>query len=225
MNDSAVEVDAVLKKMAAEAVKQSENLRTAVRDITLQALETRELSLTRIKEVVRSVTEGVNLGAAKAKIDVEKPLRDALSGMDDALLKSVEASQITLQLLTDHGVDLKDSLVMVALDELERLEDEFLATVKQAADAANKQVRAQWAPILEKMKPGATGTGAEVEAAIKAVTSRTQDAMRRQRRSALKATTIMTQGFGTLASGVLVGLAEGTRRAGSAAKKGKSSRK
>jgi hypothetical protein len=85
-------------------------------------------------------------------------------------------------------------------------------------------VKAQWAGVLDKMKPGGTTTGAEVESAMKAITAKTQDAVRRQRRSAIKATTIMTQSFGTLASGVLVGLAEGTRRAGKGAKKGKSSR-
>jgi hypothetical protein len=47
--------------------------------------------------------------------------------MDDALLKAVEASRITLELFTDHGVGVKDSLVMVALDELERLEDDSCA--------------------------------------------------------------------------------------------------
>ena len=218
-----IEVDEVLKKMAAESVKQGENLRVTFRDLTLKALATRELSLEKIRQVVASITEGVNVGAAKAKIDAAKPLADAMRGMDDALLKAVEASRITLELLTDHGVGVKDSLVMVALDELERLEDEFLRSVKESADHASGGIRAKWTPVLEKMKPGATETGARVTSALEEFSAHAKDAIRRQRRATLKATTMMTQSFGTLASGVLVGLAEGMKRQ-SAPKKGKSAR-
>ena len=214
-----IEVDEVLKKMAAESVKQGENLRATVRDLTLKALQTRELTLDQVRQVVTSITEGVNVGAAKAKIDAAKPLNDALRGMDDALLKAVEASRITLELFTDHGVGVKDSLVMVALDELERLEDEFLRSVKQSADHATSSVRAKWTPVLDKMKPGATETGVRVQSAIEEFSAHAKAAMRQQRRATLKATAMMTQSFGALASGVLVGLAEGIKRSPAAKKK------
>jgi ElaB/YqjD/DUF883 family membrane-anchored ribosome-binding protein len=224
MKQPIVEVDEVLKKMASESVKQGENLRVTVRDLTLKALQTRELSLSQIRQVVTSITEGINLGAAKSKLDVGKPLAEALAGMDDALLKAVEASRITLELFTDHGMTINDSLVMVALDELERLEDEFLRSVKQSAEHASKEVRAKWTPVLEKMKPGATETGSRVTSAIEEVSAHAKNAVRQQRRATLKATAILTQSFGTLASGVLVGLAEGIKRTPAAAKKGKSAR-
>ena len=224
MKQPIVEVDEVLKKMAAESVKQSENLRVTVRDLTLKALQTRELSLSQIRQVVTSITEGINVGAAKSKLEVGKPLAQALAGMDDALLKAVEASRITLELFTDHGVGIKDSLMMVALDELERLEDEFLSTVKQSAEHASKDVRAKWTPVLEKMKPGATETGSRVATAIEEVSAHAKTAVRQQRRATLKATAIMTQSFGTLASGVLVGLAEGMKRTPAGATKRKSAR-
>jgi ElaB/YqjD/DUF883 family membrane-anchored ribosome-binding protein len=224
MKQPIVEVDEVLKKMASESVKQGENLRATVRDLTLKALQTRELSLSQIRQVVTSITEGINLGAAKSKLDVGKPLAEALAGMDDALLKAVEASRITLELFTDHGVTINDSLVMVALDELERLEDEFLRSVKQSAEHASKEVRAKWTPVLEKMKPGATETGSRVASAIEEVSAHAKNAMRQQRRATFKATAIMTQSFGTLASGVLVGLAEGIKRTPAAATKRKAAR-
>jgi|KBSSwiStaDraftv2_1062776.scaffolds.fasta_scaffold61063_2 ElaB/YqjD/DUF883 family membrane-anchored ribosome-binding protein len=223
-----VQVDDVLKKMAEESVKQGENLRVNIRDLTLKALHARELTLEQVRQVVTSITEGINVGAAKAKVDAGNPLADALRGMDDALLKAVEASRITLELFTDHGVGVKDSLMMVALDELERLEDEFLRSVKESADNASREVRAKWTPVLEKMKPGATETGSRVASAIEEFSAHAKEAVRQQRRATLKATTMMTQSFGTLASGVLVGLAEGMKRAPAASKtsarKGKSTR-
>ena len=58
--------------MAREAVKQSENLRTAVRELTLGALRGRELTAREIKRVVKAVTEDVNLGAATSKLDADR---------------------------------------------------------------------------------------------------------------------------------------------------------
>ena len=191
-----VEVDEVLKQMAAESVKQGENLRVTVRDLTLKALQTRELSLEQIRQVVTSITEGINVGAAKSKLAAGKPLADALKGMDDALLKAVEASRIALELLTDQGVGVKDSLIMVALDELERLEDEFLRSVKQSAERASKDVQAKWTPVLANMKSGATETGSRVTSALEEISAHAKETMRQQRRATLKATAMMTQSFG-----------------------------
>ena len=55
-----VDADAVLKKAASDIIAQGENLRAKVRDLTLRALQARELSLAGIKQVLRSVSDGVN---------------------------------------------------------------------------------------------------------------------------------------------------------------------
>jgi hypothetical protein len=205
----AIVVDEALKKMASEAVKQGGNLRAAVRDLTIKALRTRELSLGQIREVLHSVTEGINSGAVKAKIDVEKPFADALAGMDDALLKAVHASQIALQQLTEHDVDFEDSKIKKALNDLERLENEFLKTVKQTNETTSKQVQAQWAGVLQHTPAGATATGARVQALMEQFSAPVRTAVRQQREAGMKAAHMLTQNFGTLASGVLIGLSEG----------------
>jgi len=219
-----IAVDEVLKKMASEAVKQGGNLRTTVRDLTIKALQTRELSLGQIREVLRSVTEGVNSGAAKAKIDVEKPFADALAGMDDALLKAVQASQIALQQLTEHDVDFENTKIKKALNDLEKLEDEFLKTVKQANESASKQVQAQWASVLQHTPSGATETGARVQALMARFGEPARTVIRQQREAGMKAAHMLTQNFGTLASGVLIGLSEGLHGQKAAPKRSKSAK-
>jgi hypothetical protein len=209
MTRQAIVVDEVLKKMASEAVKQGGNLRATVRDLTIKALQTRELSLGQIRRVLHSVTEGINSGAAKAKIDVEKPFADAFAGMDDALLKAVQASQIALQQLTEHDVDFEDSKIKKALNDLEKLEDEFLKSVKRATETASEQVQAQWAGVLQHTPSGATETGERVQALMQRFNDPARTAMRQQREAGMKATHMLTQNFGTLASGVLIGLSEG----------------
>lgn len=204
----------ILKKMATESVKQGENLRDAIRSITLQALQSRELTLTQIKQVIRSVTEGVNLGAAGAKIDPEKALSQAFDGMDDALLKAARANHLALQQLTGAGREFEDSQLNKALGDLEHLEDEFLKTIKQASDSASDRIKQQWAEVLKQAKPGQTDTGQEVAAMMEEYGKRSQTAFRESRAASLKTAHALTQNFATLASGVLIGLSEALQQKG-----------
>ena len=102
--------DEMLKSMAAQAVKQQNKYAPTIRDITLKALQARELSLEQINSVVRNVTAGVNIGVGD-KTDAQQTLSDAFAGMDDALLKVVEANQLALQKLTDGGASFEESSV------------------------------------------------------------------------------------------------------------------
>lgn len=208
------DTDEVLKNVASECVKQGENLRSGVRDLTLKALQTRELSLAQIKQVLASVTEGVNQGVAGAGSNAAKALADALAGMDDAVLKAVQASQIALQQLGRAGEGFDQSQMKTALDELERMEDEFLATVRKASEGASPQLREQWTGVLQKMNAGGTGTGAQVASMMQQYGGQMQEVMRAQRRANLKTAHLLGQNFATLASGVLTGLTEALQQKG-----------
>jgi hypothetical protein len=128
-------------------VKRQAQVRSAVRDVTLKALQARELGLAQINAVVRSVTAGVNAGLGD-KGDMEKVLADAVAGMDDALLKVVEANQVALSKLTEGGASFEDSSVKKALSELEKFEDGFRNGIKEGAEEAGERLRQQWASIL-----------------------------------------------------------------------------
>lgn len=201
-----MDADELLKATARESVKQGENLRAAVRAITLGALRSRDLTLEEIRRVVRAVTEGVNLGAA-ANANPEHVMRDALAGMDEALLKTVQANRLALERLSAQGQG--GSQLGRALDDLERLEDEFLATVKDATRKAGKQAREQWAAVLKQSQASGTQTAGEVEATLEAFGGQLHAAVKQQRRTALKAAETMAQSFTALASGILIGLTEG----------------
>jgi ElaB/YqjD/DUF883 family membrane-anchored ribosome-binding protein len=211
---SPIDVDEVLKKMASESVKQGENIRDTIRDLTLKALQARELSLDQIRSVLASITQGVNLGAVKSKIDTDKLLTDAFAGMDDALLKAAQASHIAMQQLTNAGEDFEQSYLKKALGDLEHFEDELLKTVKQASDDATEKVRAQWANVLGQMKIGGTETGEQVATTMEQFGKNVQAAVRQQREAGLKAAHLLSQNFATLASGVLIGLSEGMQQRG-----------
>jgi hypothetical protein len=57
---------------------------------------------------------------------MEKALSDALAGMDEALLKVVEANKVALQKLTEGGTSFEDSSMKKGLDGLKAFEEKFL---------------------------------------------------------------------------------------------------
>jgi ElaB/YqjD/DUF883 family membrane-anchored ribosome-binding protein len=205
--------DQLLKQLAAESVQQGANLRKSVRDLTLQGLQLRELTLDQIRRVVRNITEGINLGITEKKPDAAKALEDALAGMDDGLLKTVQATRIALEHL-GVGKSFEDSPWKQALDELEQLEDAFLTTLQQTADTASEEIRQQWATVLNQAKLSGTETGGQVATTVKALRDfgdRMRDTTREWRTAGFKAAYLLTENFATLASGVLMGLSEGLR--------------
>jgi len=199
--------DEVLKAMVVEAVKRQAQIRSSVRDITLKALQVRELGLGQINNVVRKVTEGVNAGLGD-KGDVQKVLADAVAGMDDALLKVVEANQVALTKLTEGGASFEESSVKKALDELEKLEDRFRDGITQGTQEAGARLTQQWASVLDKIPHGGTDTGARVVQTIAGHAQQVQDAMSQSREAGLKVAHTLTQNYATLVSGVLMGLSE-----------------
>lgn len=207
MNTAAFNSDEMLKTMAAEAVKRQAQIRSAVRDITLKALQARELGLTQINAVVRSVTAGVNAGLGD-KGDIEKVLADAVAGMDDALLKVVEANQVALTKLTEGGASFEDSSVKKALSELEKFEDGFRNGIREGAEEAGERLRQQWASILEKMPHGGTHTGERAMQMLAAYAQQSRDALTSSREAGLKVAHTLAQNYATLVSGVLMGLSE-----------------
>lgn len=206
-----VNPDELLRQMASETVRKGEDIRATVRDLTLKALHGRQLTLSQIREVLRAVTEGVNIGALKSPVDPSKTLTDAMAGMDDALLNAVEANRVALQRLTGDGQSFEESQMKKALDELERYEDTFLRTVRQASGGAGEQLKAQWATVLKTTRMEGTDTGARVAATMDEFSNKMQRAMRESRTTGFKFAHALTRNYTTLLSGVLIGLSEGLR--------------
>jgi O6-methylguanine-DNA--protein-cysteine methyltransferase len=219
MKPPTITADEFLKSMATEAVKQHKQVRSAIRDLTLEALQMRELSLKQINGVVRNVTTGVNLGVGDSKIGTEKALSEALAGMDDALLKVVEANKIALQKLTEGGASFEDSSLKKGLKELESFEEKFLDGIKQATQKASDQVQEQWKAILDKIPRGGTETGSEVADTLKNQAHEAKVVVRSSREAGLKMVHALAQNYATLVSGVLMGLSDALEREGTNTKK------
>jgi glutamyl-tRNA reductase len=107
---------------------------------------------------------------------------------------------------------MRESHLKKALDELERLEDEFVASVKEASKKGSKQLKDQWASVLQQKQAVGLETAAQIEATMEQFGDQMREAVKQQRRTAFKAAEVMAENFTTLANGILIGLTEGLQQ-------------
>lgn len=210
----AIDPNELLQTMAAKAVEHGDTLRQSVRDLTLKALSSREATLEQVNKVLEAVTAGVSRGAATAKVDSAKILKDALAGMDEAVMKVVEANQIALKKLTDQGSDFEQSQLKKRLDEVKSLESQFVSSVQKAAEGASAPLQAAWAPVLAQFRTSGSQTGAEAQRFAETFAANMKQQMEASRETAFKAAHTLTQNYATVVSGILMGLSEAYQEKG-----------
>ncbi len=215
------DAEALVSMFESATARQGEQLRKAASDATLASLQGRELTLKNIRAALKSVSEAASAGAAKnlgAGIDVESLLDQAVSGMDDALLKAVEANRTALATLAAQGADLRDKHLAKALDDLEKMEDTLFATLKKTAAGAGAPLAGAWGQVLEKMQAGGTATGAQAATTVEQMAEQVQTAVRSSRAASMRAAQAMAESYTALVSGVLLGMSEALQ-SGAAPKK------
>lgn len=224
MLKSGIDQDRIIEMFATASASGADQLRNGVQQATLAALQGRELSLKNIRSVLKTVAQAASAGAAQNKlpgVDVEALLDQAVSGMDAALLKAVDANRVALQQLVSQGADLREKHLKKALSDLEAMEDSFIGALKKAAEAAGTQASAQWAPVLEKLQAGGTLSGAKAATTAEQFVNQMQTAMRDSRAASLKAAQTLAESYAALVSGVLIGMSDALTQGGAAKPKAK----
>lgn len=223
MLKSGIDQDRIIEMFATASASGADQLRNGVQQATLAALQGRELSLKNIRSVLKTVAQAASAGAAQNKlpgVDVEALLDQAVSGMDAALLKAVDANRVALQQLVSQGADLREKHLKKALSDLEAMEDSFIGALKKASEAAGSQASAQWAPILEKMQAGGTLSGAKAATTAEQFVQQMHTAMRDSRAAGLKAAQTLAESYAALVSGVLIGMSDALTQGGAGKAKG-----
>lgn len=213
--------NALIEMFENATAKGSAQLRKAVSDATLQALQGRELTLKNIRSALKSVSEAAGAGAAKnvAGLDVESLLDKAVSGMDDALLKAVDANRAALQQFVSQGADLREKHLKKAIDDLEKMEDTMFSAMKKAAEGTSAPLAGAWEQVLEKLQAGGTLSGAKATLTAEQMVGQMQTAMRDTRAASMRAAQTMAESYAAMVSGVLIGMSEALQQGGAAAEK------
>ena len=224
MSKTMFDADALIQQFQNASARQGEQLQKAAGEATLAALQGRELTLKNIRGALKSVADAASQGAAKnltAGIDPGALLDKAVAGMDEALLKAVEANRTALSSLMAQGADMRDKHLQKALTDLEKLEDNTLAALKKAAAGAGAPMAGAWDQVLQKMQAGGTLSGAKAASTAEQMAEQMQTAMRSTRAASMKAAQALAESYTAMVSGVLIGMSEALQSGGAEKKSGR----
>jgi hypothetical protein len=217
------DAEALIAQFESATAKQGAQLRKATTEATMAALQGRELTLKNIRGALKQVAEAASTGLGKnmnTGIDTEALLDQAVTGIDEALLKAVDANRVALSTLTAQGADLRDKHLTKAIDELEKMEDTLFGALKKAAGSANAPMASAWAPVLEKMQAAGSLSGAQAATTAEQLAEQMHTAVRQTRAASMKAAQAMAESYTAMVSGVLLGMADALQ-SGSAKKPAK----
>jgi hypothetical protein len=156
-------------KEARAAVEHGVKIRDEMRKITLAALGRGRLDAEGMGRVVRSVVQGASLGIADAGERSGQALSEALSGIDDALAKSAEATKLAIEEAAGQLKDYGKRDLERAFNDLRALEVMFLDTIKDVAEDSAGVARDTLQGLLRHAKDSGTTAGATATAAITAL--------------------------------------------------------
>ncbi|OIP09870.1 MAG: hypothetical protein AUK53_09610 [Betaproteobacteria bacterium CG2_30_59_46] len=197
-----------IKQAVSTSVEGGVDVRTKVRDLTLQALRTRRLDYDEIKPVIAAVTEGISMGAAKHVGEVRTALSEGLAGLDEALTKAAEAMRLALEQLTSHARDFSETDLSWALVNLKRLEEEFLDTVSVVADSAAGRIKQEMKDMVVHARRAGTDTGAKVAETVGTLNNKVSATLHEGKVVGKEAAREMSARLASLASGILAGMAD-----------------
>lgn len=204
----------LIRSNATAATQRNGNIRERVRNLTLRALRDRRFEPTEIKAVLSAMTQGIASGAARRSGDVRGALSQAFTGLDEALGKAAETSHLALREFAARARDLNDREVRQALDNLRRLEKNFLSTVGKAARGAQPKIKREFRDILIHAQRTGTDTGDKVAATLSEFSTTVGSIMTDSARAGINTTRDAGARLTELASGVFAGMADAARAEG-----------
>ena len=224
MSKPLFDAESLISMFESATAKQGEQLRKATTEATLAALNGRELTLKNIRTALKQVADAASTGLAKnvvTGVDPEAMLDKAVSGIDDALLKAVDANRVALATLSAQGADLREKHLAKALDDLDKMEEAMSSALRKSAGNAAAPLAGAWGQVLEKMQAGGTLSGAQAASTAEQMAEQMQTALRSTRAASLKAAQAMAESYTAMVSGVLLGMSDALQSGGAAKKTGR----
>lgn len=203
--------DEGIKQAASAAVSEGQDIRERVRDLTLSAIKQRRMDASEVKSIVKALAEGITLGLDKRAHDSRQALGQAFSGLDAALTKSAEASHLALKQLTDHGHDFSQHDLKTALDNLKKVEQDFLDTVSEVAGRSKGQVKTELDELLTHTRRTGTDTARQVSSTLAEFSQQMHGVAHEAKAAGSGAAHKLSSRFTQLAAGILEGIAQALR--------------
>jgi hypothetical protein len=200
-----------IRAAASDSVAKGDDIRERVREITLRALQSRRLDFDGVRDVMKSMTEGISVGAERRGHDVRTALADAFTGMDQAMSKAAQAASLALKELADRGREFSNTELRQGLDRMRQMEGDFMDSVRQVSQAASGSVKSEWQELINHAQRAGTDTGRVISETARDFSMRMTATASDGAIAGMEAARQFGERFAALASGMLAGMAEAIR--------------
>lgn len=189
----------------ARAAVEDQPIRERAKKLTSQVLQQGRVDPEAVREVASAVL-GRSPGDAAATATMAREFfPEAVRQLDDALVKSADATHDALQRLASRGRDFTDNDLKEALVNLRKLEKDYVAVSNRLAEAMSANLRQEMTQIA------AHAQNLGVEASVRVASMMGEFAGSMGAGSALATVRGPSARMAMLASGVLAGIADALR--------------
>ncbi len=196
----------------AEAAVSGPDLRERVRDLAARALHERRMALQDLGEIVSAITSGVGSGLTKRGGEMKDGLKQAVSGLDDAVGSAAQAASYTLREAAEHGRAFKDNELKSSLEQLRDLEAQFVDTLKQTASQSGGKLKEELDNLSEHLRNSGTHTGEQVREALQQLANGVKTGSEAGRAGLSETASAATERLSQVASGILDALSDSLKR-------------
>ncbi|MDQ7005431.1 MAG: hypothetical protein Q9N67_11135 [Ghiorsea sp.] len=207
-----------LEKVAQTTLESGKNIHDEVKHITLKALSQGQLDVANIQQVIKAIVQGASQGAA-GKTSPKQDLAEAIAGLDEALMKSAEASKLAIEEVAGHAKDFTHHDLKQALQNLSVLETMLIDTLKDVAQAASGTAKESLNELAEHARTTGTASGKMVVETVKDLTQKLQQSIGEEVIAGKDSALAITAKISEAGAGFLGGIAA-SLRAKSSQKKG-----
>ncbi len=196
----------------AAAAASEPDLRERVRDLTARALHERRMDLKELREIVGAITSGIGSGLVERGGEMKEGLKQAVSGLDDAVSSAAQKASYTLREAADQGRAFKDNELKASLEQLRDLETQFVDALKQTASQSGGKLKEELNTLSEHLKHSGTRTGEQVREGLQQMASGVRATTETGREKLSETASTATGRLAAVASGVLAAVSEALKR-------------
>ncbi len=199
---------------AAKKAVSEDDIREQVKNITIKALSDHQLDKDSIKEVIRAVVEGASEGVGDSSDKLKPKLQASLNGIDDALSKSAIAIKLAVEETASRTEKFAKDDLNSAINDLRSLEDIFIDTINTVAKQTSELTSSALTELSDHLKNTGTVSGKEALEAVKGINDVLLGVGKETISELTQASKSVSEQFGSIASGILSGMAEAIKPKG-----------
>lgn len=183
-----------------------------VRALTARALHERRMALQDVQAIASAIVTGVGSGLTARGGEIRGHLKDAISGLDEAVGGAAQAASYTLQEAAEQGRALKEQELKASLEQLRDLEGQLVDTLKQTASESGGKLKEELGYLSDHLRNSGTRTGAQARESLERLARGLKASGEAGRAGLSDSARVAVDHLSQVASGILDAVADSLKR-------------